>query len=104
MKRVGSYCKAYPLESLRRFEGWREDARRLRKERRQVEGTEVETERELGDGDYLFVQQDLTVTDGVLTGENVVFDAVTPEWVEFCKNVLHFKPLHTEGAQPAADE
>jgi hypothetical protein len=70
------YCKAYHVERFEEFPGW--------------------GKRNVSDGDkepvkYLYLHQDYTVTDGIFTGENVVFDDVTPEWVEFCKSVLKFE-------------
>jgi hypothetical protein len=37
------------------------------------------------------LHQDYTVTDGIFSGENVVYEDLTPEWIEFCKNVLKFE-------------
>lgn len=82
MPKVGRYCKAYPVERLRRFEGWDEGGR-------------------AGD-DVLFIQEDLTVTEGVYLDEGVVFNRVTPEWEKFCEEQLGFRvPEHVAGGDAA---
>jgi len=80
MPQIGRYCKAYSREALARFPGWSENPRK------QVEGQETAKE-----PDYLFLQQDYTVTRGIYLDEDVVFNQVTPEWVEFCKTELRFE-------------
>lgn len=69
---LGNYAKAYLLSELRKFNGWRE-------------------EHELSDSDVVFLHQDFTVTQLIWPGENVIFDQVTPEWLEFCDRELQFK-------------
>ncbi|MCI0485179.1 MAG: hypothetical protein L0229_00995 [Blastocatellia bacterium] len=91
MAKMGKYCKAYPLARLRQFGGWKEITENARKEKRQIDGTEMETLRELTDSDFLYLQSDFTVTDGIFLGENVIFDDLTPEWIEFCKTELQFE-------------
>lgn len=91
MAKMGNYCKAYPIARLRQFSGWKEKAENARKEKQQVDGKEIEAPRQLTDDDFLYLQTDLTVTDGIFLGENVIFDDVTPEWTEFCKNELAFE-------------
>jgi hypothetical protein len=73
MPKMGRYLKAYPVEQLRRFPAWAGSAR------------------ESSERPYLYVQEDFTVTEGIFLGENVIFDAVTPEWTEFCQRTLEFK-------------
>jgi len=46
----------------------------------------------LTDADYVYLQGNFTVTDGIFIDENVIFDAVTPEWIEFCRSVLGYQP------------
>ncbi|MFD0385167.1 hypothetical protein ACFQ2B_31805 [Streptomyces stramineus] len=38
----------------------------------------------------LYLHHDLTVTRSLWHGEDVVFDAVTPEWERFCRETLAF--------------
>jgi len=87
---MGTYCKAYPITRLREFRGWTENAQNARKVEKQVEGAKVEAPRELTDNDFLYLQENYIVTDGIFLDENVIFDQVTPEWLEFCKNSLNF--------------
>jgi hypothetical protein len=35
---------------------------------------------------------DFTVTDGIFIDENIIFNDVTPEWIEFCRDVLGQNP------------
>ena len=70
---MGTYCKAYETARLAEFPGW--------------------LERGEGDGGkgHLYLQEDFTVTNGIFPGEGVVFDMVTPVWVEFCRTALKFE-------------
>ena len=47
--------------------------------------------RELSDSDVVFLHQDFTVTQLIWPGENVIFNQVTPEWLEFCEQELQFR-------------
>jgi hypothetical protein len=85
---LGKYCQAYPLHRLRQFSGWNEKAENARTIRKEVDGDVVEEVRNLTDEDYVYVQVNYTVTDGIFVDENIIFNDVTPEWIEFCENVL----------------
>jgi hypothetical protein len=87
---MGKYCKAYYVKHFRQFDGWSEISANLRKEKKQEDGQEQETVRDLGDDDFLYLQENFTVTDGIFIDENVIFDQVTPEWEEFCAEKLQF--------------
>ena len=100
---IGKYCRSYPLSQLRQFPGWSEKSENARKTRREIDGEIVEAVRELTDADYLYLHGDFTVTDGIFIDENVIFDKVTPEWVEFCRNVLKHPPPNEHHEKPAAD-
>jgi len=91
MATMGKYCKAYSLKKLREFSQWTEQNENTRKEKKEVEGQEVEINRKLTDDDFLYLQENYVVTDGIFQDENVIFDNVTPEWKEFCTNVLKFE-------------
>jgi len=98
MKVLGTYCKGYLVSSLREFSGWEKSASNVKNVK--PDGQEVIVERALEDDDILYVQENYTVTDGVFMGENVVFDRVTPEWIEFCKTNLKFDvPVYESGNQ-----
>lgn len=85
---LGRYSKAYPLGRLRQFFGWTERPENARRIRKEVDGEIVEEARTLTDEDYVYVQRNFTVTDGIFVDENIIFNDVTPEWIEFCQTVL----------------
>lgn len=100
MSIVGKYCRAYPLSKLRQFPGWTEKAGEARKIRKEIDGEIVEEVRTLSDDDYVYVQSDFTVTDGIFVAENIIFSDVTPEWIEFCQKVLGHGPRTTARDEP----
>ena len=83
MSKMGKYCKAYMISSFREFSGWAEMSENARKEN--------DSPRQLTDADFLYLQENFVVTDGIFIDENVIFDNVTPEWIDFCKRVLKFE-------------
>lgn len=85
---IGKYCKSYKLSRLRQFPGWTEKSDNARIVKTEVDGETVEVPRELTDDDYLYLHLDYTVTDGIFIDENIIFNDVTPEWIEFCSDVL----------------
>ena len=91
MSIVGKYCKGFPLELFRRFPNWTENPENARKIRTEVEGETVELPRALTDSNYLYLQENFTVTDSIFLDENIIFDKVTAEWVEFCIQDLGVK-------------
>lgn len=91
MTTMGKYCQAYPIQKLRQFSQWTENAENTRKEKKDVDGKEVEANRTLTDDDFLYLQENYVVTDGIFKDENIIFDNVTPEWKEFCQNTLKFE-------------
>ena len=99
MTTLGKYCKAYPLAQLRQFTGWKEKAENARRVRKEVNGEMVTVVRELTDADYVYLQTNFTVTDGIFIDENVIFSDVTPEWIGFCRNVLGQEPSHSGAKQ-----
>src|SRR6185503_12340156 len=100
MATMGKYCKAYTLKNLREFSGWAEKRENARKEKQVVDGEEVEIPRELTDDDYLYVQETYIVTDGIFLDEQIIFDQVTPEWIEYCRSALQF--IIPDFAQPSS--
>jgi hypothetical protein len=89
MATIGKYCKSYQLSRLRQFPNWIENAENARKIRKEVNGETVEIARELTDDDYVYLHGDFTVTAGIFIDENVIFSDVTPEWIDFCHDVLN---------------
>lgn len=90
MKKMGEYCKAYPITKFREFSQWTENTNEARKEKKLVNGEEVEVPRELNEDSYLYLQENFMVTDDIFIDQNIIFGRVTPEWIEFCKNTLNF--------------
>ena len=91
MATMGRYCKAYHLDRFRQYGGWAENLQNLRKDKQVVDGKEVETQRTLTENDFFYLQENYIVTDSIFKDENIIFDSVTPEWMDFCHNVLNFE-------------
>lgn len=91
MATMGNYCKAYSVEKLREFSGWTENLQNLNEDRAEENGEGQSPVTELKNDDYLYLQENFVVTDGIFLDQNVIFDNVTPEWIEFCKTRLEFQ-------------
>ncbi len=92
MATMGKYCKAYSIQKLRGFSGWSENAGNARPEKQKgADGKEIEVTRTLTPDDYLYLQENYVVTDGIFKDENIIFDQVTPEWIEYCQQTLKFE-------------
>jgi hypothetical protein len=101
MSTLGKFCKAYPLNQLRQFAKWKENAQSARKIWKEIDGETQEVERELAGTDYLYLQENFTVTDGIFVDEYVIFNDVTPEWIDFCQNTLDFQnPAEQQSFEP----
>jgi hypothetical protein len=99
---MGKYCKAYSLKKLREFSNWTEKAENARP----TEAEEQTSPRQLTDGDYLYLQENYVVTDGIFKDEHIIFDDVTPEWIEYCQKMLEFEIpdyASTEAESSASD-
>jgi hypothetical protein len=90
MAEMGRYCKAYPLQRFRQFDGWSEKSENARREQQESDGQESNAPRPLADETILYLQENLVVTDGIMKDEHVIYDNITPEWVEFCTTELNF--------------
>ncbi|HZF12762.1 MAG TPA: hypothetical protein VFE33_28575 [Thermoanaerobaculia bacterium] len=88
---MGKYCKAYLLKDLRAYPQWTEKGENARKEKKEVDGKEIEVDTVLDDDSILYIQETYIVTHGIFLDENIIFDAVTDEWKDFCHNTLHFE-------------
>lgn len=95
MKKMGAYCKAYPISRFREYAHWKEYSQNARAETQTVDGKEAQVIRTLKEDDFLYLQENYQVTDGIFLDEHVIFDDVTESWVTYCTNVLEFDP---EGA------
>lgn len=91
MPTMSTYCKAYLLKDLRAFAGWSEPAGYLRTETAETDAGPVDSQRALADDDYVFLHDNLTVSDGIFVDEQVLFSAATPEWQAFCRDTLQFE-------------
>lgn len=89
MPNMGRYCKAYPITNLREFAGWAENAANARPADDDADAKDVA--RTLTGDDFLYLQENYVVTDGIFIDENIIFDSVTPEWIDFCRNTLAFE-------------
>ncbi len=98
MATMGKYCKAYPIQQLRKFKNWTENTENTRKEKQEINGKEVEHNRVLTYDDFLYLQENYVVTDGIFKDKDIIFDAVTPEWKDFCTNTLLFEIPNYESA------
>ena len=45
----------------------------------------------LTDDDFLYLQENCVVMDGIFKDENIIFDNVTLAWKDFCDNTLLFE-------------
>lgn len=101
MPNMGRYCKAYPIRSLREFPGWTENAANARPADDAEEGSAPRT---LTEDDFLYLQENYVVTDGIFIDENVIFDSVTPEWMDFCHQILEFEvPEYAKAPQAGVE-
>src|SRR5262247_903190 len=91
MAKEWNYCKAYPVEYFRKFSFWTENLENLRKEKKKIDGKDVEVRRTLRERDHFYLHDDFTVTDGIFMDKNIIFDDVTDEWITFCKETLKFE-------------
>ena len=94
MAKMGKYCKAYPMPRLREYPKWSEKLENVRFDKRLDEDgreTDEEYKRELTDEEFLYLQENYVVTDGIYLDENVIFDDVTEEWKRFCTETLKFE-------------
>jgi len=98
MSKMGRYCKAYPIERLQDFGDWENNYRREpEKEEEPESGNEAsgngasKHDAQPTENDYLFLQENFTVTKGIFLDEDVVFDNLTPQWIDFCKHTLDFE-------------
>jgi hypothetical protein len=91
MATMGKYCKAYPIQQLRQFNDWTENQENTRKKKQEIDGKQVEHNRVLTDDDFLYLQENYVVTDGIFKDENIIFDAVTSQWIDFCTHTLSFE-------------
>jgi hypothetical protein len=103
MLTLGKHSKAYQLRLFRQFPDWTENLQNTRKIKEELNGEIFEVARELSDSEYLYLQENFTVTDGIFLDENIIFSDVTPAWIDFCRNVLR-APFPTDEPEHSPDE
>lgn len=91
MSKMGRYCKAYPTTKLDEFRGWAKNYRESEEQPQVTEDVVGEDGPVTSENDYLFLQENFTVTKGIFMDEDIVFDDITSEWKDFCKNTLNFE-------------
>jgi hypothetical protein len=91
MSKMGRYCKAYPVAKLHEFGDWSKYYRKPEKDRQVTQDVKEGAASGIPEDDYLFLQENFTVTKGIFLDEDIVFDNVTSEWQDFCKNTLNFE-------------
>lgn len=101
MATMGKYCKAYPIDRLRAYSRWTEKAENTRVDKKVVDGKEVEEKHLLAEDSFLYLQENYVVTDGIFKDENIIFEDVTPEWIEYCQKELQFEIPVFEPVKPA---
>jgi len=89
------YCKAYHLRDLRAFDGWTEPeappAEAGGEATDESDGdADAEAPEALTDESIVYVHQDFTVTRSMWHDEDVIFDAVSQAWRDFCRGPLEF--------------
>jgi hypothetical protein len=101
MATMSNYCKAYPTDRLQQYDAWKKNTQYAGKEKRIVNGKEIEVKQGLDESGFLYLHDNFVVTSGIFVDQDIVFDDVTEEWKDFCQHVLGFKvgSSETEKAQ-----
>ncbi|MEP6911788.1 MAG: hypothetical protein ABI923_03485 [bacterium] len=92
MATLGKYCKAYPTERFREFRGWSELP--------YSGDPDSENQGKVG-RPFLFLHDNYVVTDGIFPDENIIYNDVTSEWIDFCKQELMFE---IPASEPGSDD
>jgi uncharacterized protein len=82
------YCKAYCLKELRAYPAWSES--RINWKEKKENGAD-NGDAGFTDDKVVFIHQDLTVTESIWHGEDIIFKDVGSAWEEFCAKSLKFK-------------
>lgn len=88
------YCKAFRLEALRAFPHWTEtEANRSEEARDEVPGNgQTQTISNARAGDTIvYLHENYVVTSLMWKDEDILFDQITPEWIQFCRETLEFQ-------------
>ena len=98
MCKMGSYCKAYSISRFREYQRWAEKTENFQLEK------EAPADSQSTEKSHLYLQENYIVTDGIFLDENIIFDDVTPEWMDFCKITLNFEVPVYEPARMKQEE
>lgn len=78
MAKMSRYCKAIPRARFSEFRNFLESP----------PASDSVTEEQ----SFHYLHENFVVTRDIFVDENIVFDAITPEWIEFCRESLRFRP------------
>ena len=94
MAELSNYCKAYDLSILSKFPKWKLKDGVSPKAVGSLSGGENDELKDTANEEryYLFLHTDYHVTTGIYPSEDIAYDDITPDWVEFCKTTLKFEP------------
>ena len=83
MTLIGRHYKAYPIKKFRQYEQWTENLENIsiekQKNNHSQDDSVLEIKRVLTDDDFLYLQENYVVTDGIFKDKNIIFDDVTSE-------------------------
>lgn len=83
------YCKPDLINKLHKFNQWSEE--KPENTKKEIDGQKVEVNRNLTDDNFLYLQENYIVPDGILANENIIFAHVTCECQEFCNKTIEFE-------------
>lgn len=92
MAEMSNYCKAYRVEQLREFSGWKEKVPPMTVKKEAEPNGNGSAPAATEESGYFFVHDNFIVTAGVFRDQDVAFDEITDEWKVFCTNLLKFEP------------
>lgn len=82
MTQLVRYCKAFPAARFESFAAWVAPRNSGTASPDNADGVPAD--------DYWFLQDSYVVTRGITPDEDIVFDQISPEWIEFCRTELGF--------------
>jgi hypothetical protein len=95
MAKMGNYCKAYFLKDLRQFSNWAERSITVGQKEHDQEADFIQG---MDDDTIVYLQENYVVTANIIKDEDIIFDTVTPQWIEYCQQTLKFEIPENESA------